>query len=122
MTIVPDTKDWTWVLQRPCPECNFDTRDFPREQEGQMIRANAAQWRDVLTNPLVVRRPAGNVWSALEYGCHVRDVFDLYDERLGMMLDQDDPQFPNWDQDATAIDERYSEQDPGKVVKGLEAA
>jgi chromosome partitioning protein len=21
MTIIPDTKDWTWVLQRPCPEC-----------------------------------------------------------------------------------------------------
>lgn len=19
--IVPDTKDWTWVLERPCPEC-----------------------------------------------------------------------------------------------------
>jgi hypothetical protein len=21
MTIVPDDKDWTWVLERPCPEC-----------------------------------------------------------------------------------------------------
>jgi hypothetical protein len=26
MTIVPDTKDWTWVLRRPCPECGFDTQ------------------------------------------------------------------------------------------------
>lgn len=23
--IVPDDKDWTWVLERPCPECGFDT-------------------------------------------------------------------------------------------------
>ena len=23
-TVVPDTKDWTWVLDRPCPECGFD--------------------------------------------------------------------------------------------------
>ena len=22
--ITPDTKDWTWVLERPCPECGFD--------------------------------------------------------------------------------------------------
>ena len=26
MTIIPDTKDWTWVLQRSCPECGFDTQ------------------------------------------------------------------------------------------------
>ncbi|HJV98781.1 MAG TPA: DinB family protein, partial [Arthrobacter sp.] len=24
MVIVPDVKDWTWVLSRPCPECSFD--------------------------------------------------------------------------------------------------
>jgi hypothetical protein len=22
--ITPDTKDWTWVLERACPECGFD--------------------------------------------------------------------------------------------------
>src|SRR4051794_791858 len=22
--VEPDTKDWTWVLDRPCPECGFD--------------------------------------------------------------------------------------------------
>ena len=22
--ITPDTKDWTWVLERTCPECGFD--------------------------------------------------------------------------------------------------
>jgi hypothetical protein len=24
VTILPDTKDWTWVLDRPCPECDYD--------------------------------------------------------------------------------------------------
>ena len=24
MAIIPDTKNWTWVLERPCPECGFD--------------------------------------------------------------------------------------------------
>jgi hypothetical protein len=52
----------------------------------------------------------------------VRDVFDLYNERLEMMLEQEDPKFLNWDQDATAVEEKYSEQDPVTVSKELEAA
>ena len=59
------------------------------------------------------RRPAAaRVWSPLEYACHVRDVFRLFDTRLHLMLDEDDPLFANWDQDETAVAERYSEQDP----------
>ena len=42
MTFVPDTKDWTWVLQRPCPECGFDTQSFAVQAVPEMIRANAA--------------------------------------------------------------------------------
>jgi hypothetical protein len=42
MPIAPDTKDWTWVLERACPECGFDARAFPREEAGRMVRANAA--------------------------------------------------------------------------------
>jgi hypothetical protein len=30
MTIIPDTKDWTWVLHRPCPECGFTVETFAR--------------------------------------------------------------------------------------------
>lgn len=30
MAIVPDTKDWTWVLERACPECGFDASSFAR--------------------------------------------------------------------------------------------
>ena len=29
-------------------------------------------------------------WSVLEYACHVRDVFDLADIRLGRMLEEHD--------------------------------
>ena len=46
--IPPDDKDWTWVLDRRCPECQFhagavDVRDIP-----ELVRANAAEWQDVL--------------------------------------------------------------------------
>ena len=46
----------------------------------------------------------------------MRDVYVLYDERLHLMLDRDDPLFPNWDQDETAVTDRYGEQDPSVVA------
>lgn len=124
MTIVPDTKDWTWVLRRSCPECGFDTQSFPRDQIPSQLLANAEEWRGVLAaSREVARRPRPEVWSPLEYACHVRDVFRLYHERLALMLAQDHPTFPDWDQDATAVEERYGEQDPQVVsAELLEAA
>ena len=100
---VPDTKDWTWVLERPCPECGFDPAAQglarppaagPRHRDGVVAGAGAA-----VTS---AERPAPGVWSPLEYGCHVRDVHVLFAERLRLMLDEDEPTFANWDQDATA--------------------
>jgi hypothetical protein len=37
MAIVPDTKDWTWALQRSCPECGFihDPVRHPYDVTGQ---------------------------------------------------------------------------------------
>ena len=122
MAIVPDTKDWTWVLERTCPECNFDVRNFPREEIGSMIRAAAERWREVLARPGAGARPREDVWSPLEYGCQVRDVFDVYHQRLQLMLEAEDPEFPNWDQDATALEQQYAEQDPNRVVDELGAA
>jgi hypothetical protein len=122
VTIVPDTKDWTWVLQRPCPECGLDTRSFPREAVAGMTRVNADAWQDVLAGNGPGdggRRSSPGVWSALEYGCHVRDVLRLYDERLVLMLTVDEPHYANWDQDATAVAERYGEQDPARVASEL---
>lgn len=120
--IPPDDKDWTWVLQRPCPECGFapaaiDVIDVP-----ELVRANAGAWREVLARTDATMRPAPHVWSPLEYACHVRDVFRLYDQRLALMLGEDDPLFANWDQDETAVAERYGAQDPSVVASELEAA
>jgi hypothetical protein len=123
MTILPDTKDWTWVLRQPCPECGFDTQSVAVQAVPRMIVTNAAAWQAALTGPGDARaRPASGKWSAVEYGCHVRDVFRLFDQRLELMLRQDDPLFPNWDQDATAVAERYQDQDPAEVATALSEA
>ena len=124
MPIVPDDKDWTWVLERPCPECGFDARRVPPESVAARLRANAAGWAHVLLQPddVVRRRPADDRWAPLEYACHVRDVCTLYRERLGLMLRVDDPLYPNWDQDVTAVEERYFAQDPAVVSRQLDDA
>lgn len=122
MTIEPDSKDWTWVLDRSCPECGFDATEVTATSVAGRIRENAAGWTTVLGRADVRDRPRPDLWSPLEYACHVRDVFRLYDERLHLMLDEDAPLFPNWDQDVTAIEERYGDQDPAVVHGELQEA
>lgn len=120
--IVPDTKDWTWVLDRACEECGFDASAVGRADLGAMIRDNAAAWQRVLAAPEATQRPEPTVWSPTEYAAHVRDVHRVFSERVGLMLDEDGPTFANWDQDETAIAERYDLQDPAQVAPELVAA
>lgn len=120
--IEPDTKDWTWVLASACAECGFDTRAVGRQDIGAVVRANAARWPAVLARDDAAARPALNVWSPLEYACHVRDVFRIFDDRLALMLRQDGPEFENWDQDATAVADHYGEQNPADVAVELATA
>jgi hypothetical protein len=115
MPIVPDDKDWTWVLERVCPECGFDTQDVDRDDLAGRIAATTVAWTAILERADVRERPDDATWSPLEYACHVRDVHRVYAGRVGRMLAEDDPYYENWDQDSTALDERYAEQDPVEV-------
>lgn len=120
-----DSKDWTWVLERECPECGLDLATVSPEELAARFRSNAATWRQLLARgDLVSQRPpvraGGEIrWSALEYGAHMRDVYQLFLERLNLMLADDDPQFSNWDQDAAATEKRYADEDASKVAYSL---
>jgi hypothetical protein len=118
-----DTKDWTWVLERPCPECGFEAGAVPVDSISGLVRQNAATWARLLREGVIgPARPDPSIWSALEYACHVRDVYRRYDGRIELMLTEEDPLFPNWDQDATAREDGYQEQAPAKVVSELSSA
>jgi hypothetical protein len=120
--IIPDDKNWTWVLERTCPDCGFDGSAVDRRDVARLLRENVDEWPALLARPDATMRPTDDQWSALEYGCHVRDVFRLYEHRLDLMLQDDAPHFPNWDQDVTAVDDRYDLQDPAVVSADLVAA
>jgi hypothetical protein len=121
VTITPDTKDWTWVLLRPCAECGYDASSVDRAAVAARTRATLPLWRAALARGDAAERPRPDVWSPLEYGCHVRDVFGVFCGRLRLMLAEDDPAFPDWDQDASAVEGRYGEQDPAVVADDLVA-
>lgn len=126
MAIEPDTKNWTWVVERRCAECGFDPTTTAFRQIPPALRAQARRWASVLSQPNARIRPDDATWSPLEYGCHVRDVFRVFADRFTLMLTDDNPTFDDWDQDAAATDERYgeryNEQDPALVVLEIAAA
>ncbi len=122
MAIVPDAKDWTWVLERACPACGFVAEEADPSAAGGQVLAMVPRWRAVLARQDARERPDPSTWSALEYGCHVRDVLRVFGERSRLIREQDDPLFVNWDQDVTAIEDGYDRQDPATVAEEIAAA
>jgi DinB superfamily len=63
--------------------------------------------------------PRAGSWSALEYGCHVRDVLRFQRERVLLAQAEDTPVFTSMRRDERAIEERYNEQEPLAVARQL---
>ncbi|MEU3011329.1 DinB family protein [Nocardia asteroides] len=123
--IVPDTKNWTWVLERPCADCGFDAEQIAYAAVPERTLDSAARLGAALERADARVRPDDATWSVLEYGAHVRDVCRIFDTRVGLMRDGDGVEparFEGWDQDATAIADRYDAQDPARVAEELAAA
>lgn len=161
MAIVPDVKDWTWVLERPCPACGFDAATVDYDAVPAAARASVDRLRAALARPGARQRPRPEMWSPTEYAAHVRDVCRIFVFRVAVItrrpavdpgvpafdpgvgggpahverysgdelsragrrgVPADLPTFANWDQDATALADRYDEQDPAVVAAQLSVA
>jgi hypothetical protein len=114
--IPPEDKDWTFVITQGCADCGFDPT-YDVTMTGDRLRATIPRWEGALSRGDAATRPRPQVWSPLEYACHVRDVCRLFRERLALMLAEDDPTFANWDQDETAVADAYWAQDPATVAR-----
>ena len=112
-----------------CDECGFDPDGCTPSEAVDALRSFGRRYRAPLTRFLagedadvVLRsRPEEKTWSALEYACHARDAFALYDERIRRALVEDAPAFKRANPDAVVADLRYNESDPGLVTRELEA-
>jgi S-DNA-T family DNA segregation ATPase FtsK/SpoIIIE len=67
-------------------------------------------------------RPSPEIWSALEYSCHVRDVLEVQRSRLLLALAEDRPTFIPMGRDERVVRDHYNDQDPLIVADELEAA
>jgi S-DNA-T family DNA segregation ATPase FtsK/SpoIIIE len=112
-----------------CEECGFDGESLSPADATTALRSFARRYRAPLTrflpaedgDAIVRQRPDPSTWSALEYACHVRDVFDVYATRVQRTLVEDTPTFESMDRDGRAERDRYNEQDPGAVADQLAA-
>ncbi|WP_040804002.1 hypothetical protein [Nocardia concava] len=142
MPIVPDAKDWTWVLERACADCGFDPAATAFEAVPGLTRDSAARLAVALERPDAAQRPDDSTWSTLEYAAHVRDVCRIFGHRLDIARtgsvrpgpviggydttvtvgDNGIPMFANWDQDVTAVAENYAAAETAIVATELAAA
>jgi hypothetical protein len=78
-----------------CAECGFDPADVRPHDLPVAVRSFARRYQAPLSRGLpgedldeIVRRsPGPGVWSALEYGGHVVDIFTVFDDRVRCALE-----------------------------------
>jgi len=109
----------------PCGECGYDVDTLDRNEIGRAIAELAGEHCLVLASIPAERlrdhsRPAS--WSALEYGCHVRDVLRFQRERIIRAQAGDTPEFASMRRDERAVEERYNDQDPEQVSAQIATA
>lgn len=125
--IPADTKDWTVVLREGCAQCGF-TPGYPYSQNVQKLRALVPAIEQAFERSAedLHLRPNEVTWAPIEYLAHISEVCTVMVERLHLMLNQDAPEFPNWDQDDAAVEgaylDRSADQVKGDLLTNLEAA
>ena len=98
-----------------CDECGYDYNELARDEVASRIRSFRGRYAMALaahTDEELRTRPEPNVWSPLEYACHIRDVFRTQTARIALTLEEDTPEYASMRRDERVLEERYNEQDP----------
>jgi hypothetical protein len=93
-----------------CESCGLRYGDLTPSAALGLIRSHPAQYRRRLQHlsvDVLRRRPASGVWSALEYACHVRDVYDVYETRVRRGLTEHEPVLEPMRNDERAAQRAY---------------
>jgi hypothetical protein len=121
---------WLWCGQisfvaSTCEECSFDW-DCPAEHAcdviaelGPAYRARLERFIDASDQSAIRARPSPQIWSALEYAAHMRDVVAFYSHRIHRVLHEERP--PLEAADFSSMPERleYLEDDPMEVLDAI---
>ncbi len=108
-----------------CDECGFDYDGVGRATVPDALRALATDYRRILVaTPTAALRahPLPGTWSALEYGCHYRDVLRAQRQRVLLALAEEEPEFVSMRRDERVLEEDYNGQPPSAVAGELRGA
>jgi len=113
-----------------CDECGFNYADYSTKVVATELFQLGVRYSSRLRIPVndskarefLSRRPDQDTWSAIEYGCHLRDVLIAQRERLFLTLATDRPSFASIFLDQRAVLARYSAQTPEQVARDIECA
>jgi len=93
-----------------CQECGFCYELVAADAIAGRLRSFGPRFADALAGAgpaTAARRPEPAVWSALEYACHVRDVFLIQRERAVLAQVQDNPRVARMNRDERVALCRY---------------
>ena len=93
-----------------CAECGWEYGSLD-------LREHAARFVDAFDGSSA--RPAADVWSPLEYACHVRDVLQIQLGRVALGLVVETPSFEPMQRDERPALYRYDTQLPDVVAREI---
>ena len=105
-----------------CHECGFVYEALARTDIAPSLRSLATRYDEVLKkhDPQALHaHPLSDVWSALEYACHMRDVYRVQRERVLLALHDTEPAFAPMRRDERVVEERYNDQPPPEVAREI---
>lgn len=102
----------------PCALCGQDVRGVPVRDLGATLAHTARRWATLLETSVetadgsdaVRQRPQPDVWSVLEYACHVRDVLSFAHHDLHVVLADPSMGASDFDGVSAAASGNYREQ------------
>jgi DinB family protein len=106
-----------------CAECGFDGAAYDDDALIEALRALGPQWRALLDSAgnELRARPAPEVWSALEYAAHSRDITALHVFGVEQALTGTEPVFPAFDEGvADEAARSYNNEDPQLVLAAVD--
>lgn len=112
------------MIGERCEECGFDYGRVKPSSLPKLLDDLGKQFAHELDRDghALRERPQPEVWSPLEYACHLRDVLLVQRDRLYRALVEENPDMPRMHRDERVVLARYSSQDPGEVAEQLRVA
>jgi DNA segregation ATPase FtsK/SpoIIIE, S-DNA-T family len=109
-----------------CDECDFRYGDVNPDAVSESMKRLSTEHAELLAEAdignTVRTRPAPEVWSALEYVCHVRDVLLINRDRIILALVEDTPRFSPMYRDERVTLAAYGEESVDDASDGIEIA